>query len=111
MAVATAIKSLEPIDGAFRCGDDFWDGDQTLWKAVFDTADGDTTSLFVVARGGGFIQRDVVARAIEGKLAEFDQDAPLADELERHGAHPEPAGRRPKHIKLVIEPGDHWHHT
>lgn len=95
--VRAVVEKAEAVDLAYRDGDPFWDGDQTLWR-LHVSAGGDRGAVFaVVPRGDAFVPA--------AKVREFVNAMGLSlKELQALAESPAP-GRRPRLI-LPIEPGD-----
>jgi hypothetical protein len=92
--MALVVRHARVLDPFHHNGDDFWDGDQTLYELEIEDGKDAGPLLVVVPRGNEFIARETVANSLEGLGARLS-------ELRARARQPAP-DRRPQ-VWLPIE--------
>ena len=88
------VETVRVIDRAYRNGDAFWDGDQTLYELIASEAPRRATFRVVVPRGDAFISANQLKRFVERSLNSID-------DLKRRERVRLAGGRREVSIEIV----------
>jgi hypothetical protein len=89
------VQGIELLSGCHHNGDQFWDGDLTLWQLRVVDGGESAKQRVVVPRGNAFIPAEKVVRCVETQFSSLT-------DLQR-GARSPGSGRSPE-VTLPIEP-------